>query len=119
MKVRAKYRFLRMSPQKVRQVVDLIRGRQVDNALAILKFTPRAAAREVSKVLKSAIANAENNAMLSREDLYVAAITADDGPRLKRWRARARGRADRILKRTCHVTVVLDEYEYEEADETV
>jgi large subunit ribosomal protein L22 len=101
MEVRATYRFLRMSPHKVRQVVDLIRGRQVDNALAILRFTPRA----------SAIANAENNVMLSREDLYVAAITADEGPRLKRWRPRARGRADRILKRTCHVTVVLDEYE--------
>jgi large subunit ribosomal protein L22 len=111
MEVRATYRFLRMSPHKVRQVVDLIRGRQVDNALAILRFTPRAAARAVSKVLASAIANAENNVMLSREDLYVAAITADEGPRLKRWRPRARGRADRILKRTCHVTVVLDEYE--------
>jgi large subunit ribosomal protein L22 len=111
MEVRATYRFLRMSPHKVRQVVDLIRGRQVDNALAILRFTPRAAARAVSKVLASAIANAENNLMLSREDLYVAAITADEGPRLKRWRPRARGRADRILKRTCHVTVVLDEYE--------
>jgi large subunit ribosomal protein L22 len=111
------HRFLRMSPHKVRQVVDLIRGRQVDNALAILKFTPRAAARAVHKVLASAIANAENNALLSREDLYVAAVTADEGPRLKRWQPRARGRADRILKPTCHVTVVLDEYE--EAAETV
>jgi large subunit ribosomal protein L22 len=100
-----------MSPHKVRQVVDLIRGRQVDNALAVLQFTPRAAAREVRKVLQSAVANAENNYMLSREDLFVAAVTADDGPRLKRWRPRARGRADRILKRTCHVTVLLDEYE--------
>lgn len=111
MQVRATYRFLRMSPHKVRQVVDLIRGRQVDNALAVLQFTPRAAAREVRKALQSAIANAENNYMLSREDLFVTAVTADDGPRLKRWRPRARGRADRILKRTCHVTVLLDEYE--------
>ncbi len=111
MQVRAYYRFLRISPQKVRQVVDLVRGQQVDKALAVLKYTPRAAAREVLKALESAIANAENNYMLSREDLYVAGIAADDGPRLKRFRPRARGRADRILKRTCHVTVVLDEYE--------
>lgn len=116
MEVRATYRFLRISPYKVRQVVDLIRGRQVDSALAILQFTPRGAARQVYKVLASAIANAENNAMLSREDLYVSAIMADEGPRLKRWRARARGRADRILKRTCHVTVVLDEYEEAKTD---
>jgi len=116
MRVQAIYRFMRMSPQKVRQVADLIRGRHVDDALAILQFTPRAAAREVSKVLQSAIANAENNYMLSREDLYVATILADAGPTLKRWRPRARGRADVIRKRTCHVTVVLDEYEevYEE-----
>ena len=111
MQVRAHYRFLRISPQKVRQVIELIRGQQVDRALAVLKYTPRAAAREVLKALESAIANAENNYMLSREDLYVAGIAADDGPRLKRFRPRARGRADRILKRTCHVTVVLDEYE--------
>jgi len=111
MEVRATYRFLRMSPQKVRQVVDLIRGRQVDQALAILRLTPRAAAREVFKVLKSAVANAENNYMLSREDLFVTRVSADEGPRLKRFRPRARGRADRILKRTSHVTVVLDEYE--------
>ncbi len=111
MQVRAQYRFLRISPQKVRQVIELIRGQQVDMAVAVLKYTPRAAAREVLKTLESAIANAENNFMLSREDLYVARVTADDGPRAKRFRPRARGRADRILKRSCHVTVVLDEYE--------
>jgi len=117
MRVRAKYSFMRMSPYKVRQVVDLVRGQPVDTALAILQFTPRAAARQVRQVILSAVANAENNYMLSREDLYVAAITADEGPRMKRWRPRARGRADRILKRTCHVTVELDAYEgaYEEA----
>ena len=117
MEVRATYRFLRMSPQKVRQVVDLIRGQQVDNALAILRFTPRAAARDVRRLLESAIANAENNYMLSREDLFVARVMTDDGPRLKRFRPRARGRADRILKRTCHVTLVLDEYEGAVAEE--
>ena len=111
MQVRAQYRFLRSSPQKVRQVVDLIRGQQVDKALAVLKYTPRAAAREILKTLESAIANAENNYMLSREDLYVESAAVDEGPRLKRFRPRARGRADRILKRTCHVTVVLNEYE--------
>ncbi len=116
MQVRAVQRFLRMSPYKVRQVIDSIRGRQVDEALAILRFTPRAAARAVTKVLESAIANAENNYMLSREDLYVATIMADGGPTLRRWRPRARGRADVIRKRSCHVVVVLDEYEevYEE-----
>lgn len=116
MQVRAVYRFVRMSPYKVRQVIDLVRGRQVDEALAILQFTPRAAADPVSKVIRSAIANAENNYMLSREDLYVAKITADTGPTLKRWRPRARGRADVIRKRSCHITVILDEYEeaYEE-----
>jgi large subunit ribosomal protein L22 len=116
MQVRATYRFMRLSPHKVRQVLDMIRGRHVDTALAILQFTPRAAARELSRLLKSAVANAENNYMLSREDLYVAAVTADGGPTLKRWQPRARGRADVIRKRTCHVTVVLDEYEeaYEE-----
>jgi large subunit ribosomal protein L22 len=111
MQVRAVHRYIRMSPQKVRQVVDLVRGRQVDEALAILRFTPRAGAREVLRALESAIANAENNHMLTREDLYVAAIAADGGPTLKRWRPRARGRADRIRKRTCHITVVLDERE--------
>lgn len=111
MQVRASYRFMRMSPHKVRQVIDMVRGQPVETALAVLQFTPRAAAREVSRVLASAVANAENNYMLSREDLYVDSITADDGPRLKRWRPRARGRADRILKRTCHVTVVLNTLE--------
>ncbi len=111
MEVRAVKRFVRMSPYKVRQVVDLVRGRQVDDALSVLRLTPREAARYVAQVLESAVANAENNYMLSREDLYVAAIYADTGPTLKRYRARARGRADRIRKRTCHITVVVDEYE--------
>mgnify|MGYP001104886098 CR=1 FL=1 len=114
MQVRAVQRFVRMSPHKVQQVVDLVRGHQVDEALAILQFHPREAARHVRKVLTSAIANAENNYMLSREDLYVASVRADTGMVLKRFRARARGRADRIYKRTCHITVVLDEYEASE-----
>jgi large subunit ribosomal protein L22 len=106
-----------MSPQKVRLVVDLVRGRQVDEALTILQFTQKAAARPVRKVIESAIANAENNFMLSREDLYVAEIMTDAGPILKRWRPRARGRADMIRKRTCHISVVLDEYEEEFEEE--
>jgi large subunit ribosomal protein L22 len=100
-----------MSPQKVREVLDMVRGQQVDEALAILQFCTRAAAREVRRLIQSAVANAENTFMLSREDLYVESITADGGPVLKRWRPRARGRADMIRKRTCHITVVLDEYE--------
>jgi large subunit ribosomal protein L22 len=89
----------------------MVRGQQVDEALAILQFCTRAAAREVRRLIQSAVANAENTFMLSREDLYVESITADGGPVLKRWRPRARGRADMIRKRTCHITVVLDEYE--------
>lgn len=88
---------------------DLVRGRDVNQALAILRFTNKRVAQDVAKTVKSAAANAENNFEMDREDLYVAAIYADDGPTLKRLRARSRGRADRILKRTSHITVVVDE----------
>lgn len=111
MQVRAVNRFVRMSAQKVREILDMVRGQQVDEALAVLQFCPRAGAREVRSLIQSAVANAENTYMLSREDLYVATIAADNGPTLKRWRPRARGRADMIRKRTCHISVVLDEYE--------
>lgn len=111
MEVWATAKYIRMSPQKVRLVVDAIRGRPLGEALAILRFTPNAAAKAVAKVVKSAAANAENNFDLSRADLYIAKISADQGPTLKRWRPRSRGRPDPILKRSSHITVVLDEKE--------
>jgi len=107
--VRAVAKYIRMSPQKVRLVVDLVRGHDVSQALNILRFTPKAAAREVSKVIRSAAANAEENHGLSVEELYVAQIKADEARTLKRGRAGARGRYKPLLKRGSHVTVVLSE----------
>ncbi len=101
-------RYIRMSPYKVREVIDLVRGKSYPEAVAILKNTPRFAAPVVLKLINSAAANAEHNLSLSKEDLYVAEIFADQGPTLKRVRPRAQGRAFRILKRTCHITAVLD-----------
>jgi large subunit ribosomal protein L22 len=105
-------KFVRVSPRKARLVADHIRGRSVPEARSILAFTPRAAAREVDKVLRSAIANAESNPNRhwNGDELYVKAVYVDEGPTLKRWRPRARGRVSRILKRTCHITVKLDQY---------
>src|SRR5438128_6538703 len=105
--VRAAARWVRMSPRKARLVAEHIRGRSVPEARTVLAFTPRAAAREVEKVLRSAVANAEANHGLLGDDLYVSAAYVDEGPTLKRWRARARGRVARIRKRTCHITVRL------------
>jgi large subunit ribosomal protein L22 len=104
---------VRVSPRKARLVADHIRGRTVPEARTILAFTPRAAAREIEKVLKSAVANAESNPNLNwnGDELYVAAVYVDEGPTIKRWRARARGRVNRILKRTCHITVKVDQLE--------
>jgi large subunit ribosomal protein L22 len=104
---RAQHRYARMSAWKARQVLDLIRGLPVDRADEVLQFTERAAAATIRKVLASAIANAEHNDQLDGETLYVAACYADEGPTLKRWRPRARGRATRIRKRTCHITIVV------------
>ena len=104
---RAVARYVRTSPYKVREVLDLIRGHQVDRALEILRFCERDAATMVSKVLSSAVANAEHTDQVVSDDLYVSACFADEGPTLKRWRPRARGRATRIRKRTCHVTVIV------------
>ncbi len=106
---RAVAKYIRMSSRKVGAVIDLIRGKKVDAALAILSGAVRSAVLPVEKVLKSAIANAENNLNLDREDLYIAEIYASQGPTLKRFSARARGSASRILKRTSHITVILDE----------
>jgi large subunit ribosomal protein L22 len=105
--VRAQAKYVRSSPRKARLVCDHIRGKSVDEARAILAHTPRAVARDWSKLLESAIANAENNHELVGEDLYVKAVHADDGPTIKRFRPRALGRATKIRKRTSHLTILL------------
>jgi large subunit ribosomal protein L22 len=105
--VRAQAKWVRMSARKGRVVAEHIRGRSVPEARAVLAFTQRAAAREIEKVLASAVANAEANHGLNGDELVVHAALVDDGPTLKRWRARARGRVARIKKRTCHITVLL------------
>jgi len=104
---RAILRFTRMAPRKARLVVDLIRGRQVAEAFNILKFTPRSASRVVEKVLKSAVANAENLEIGDPDDLWVTRVYVDGGPILKRFTARSMGRANPIKKRTSHITVVV------------
>lgn len=109
MEVRAVSKYLRISPSKARLVADLVRSKPVDEALTILKFTPKKGARFVSKTLRSAVANAQQSEMMDMEGLYIRAIFVDEGPRLKRWRPRAMGRATRIIKRTSHITVVLAE----------
>ena len=105
--VRAVAKWVRMSPRKARLVAEHIRGRSVPEARTVLAFTPRAAARELEKVLRSAVANAEANHNLVGDELVVSSAFVDEGPVLKRWRARARGRAARIRKPMCHITVVL------------
>jgi len=105
--VRAQAKWVRMSARKGRIVAEHIRGRSVPEARAVLAFTPRAAAREIEKVLASAVANAEANHGLVGDELIVHAAVVDEGPTLKRWRARARGRVARIKKHTCHITVLL------------
>jgi large subunit ribosomal protein L22 len=105
--VRAQAKWLRIAPRKARLVVEHIRGRTVPEARTVLAFTPRAAAREIEKVLASAVANAEANHGLIGDELVVGAAYVDEGPTIKRWRARARGRASRIKKHTCHVTIRL------------
>ncbi len=105
---RAQARYVRMTPMKVRRVVDLIRGMQADEALAVLKFAPQAASEPVYKVLASAVANAaHNDGVTDRGSLFVSEAYVDEGPTLKRFRPRAQGRAYRIRKRTSHITVVV------------
>jgi ribosomal protein L22 len=115
--VRAQAKWVRTSARKARVVAEHVRGRSVPEARAVLAFTPRAAARDIERVLASAIANAESRDDLRwrGEELYVASISVDEGPTLKRWRARARGRVARIKKRTCHITVTLAQAEIVEA----
>ena len=108
---RATLKFARISSRKVKIVADLIRGKDVDEALAIMKFTPKATSEVLEKLLKSAIANAENNHDMKHENLYVAEIFANQGPTLKRIRPAAKGSAVRIRKRTSHITIVLKEKE--------
>jgi large subunit ribosomal protein L22 len=104
---RAQVRYVRVSAYKAREVLDLIRGLHVDDADGVLEFTDRAVATDIRKLLASAVANAEHNDSIDPNDLYVSACYADEGPTLKRWRPRARGRATRIRKRTCHITLIV------------
>lgn len=109
MEIKAKARYIRMSSRKVKLVIDLIRGKSVKEAEAILAFVNKAAARPVGKLLQSAVANAVNNSKLEKEKLFIKKITADQGPSLKRWRPRAFGRAAPIKKHTCHISIVLED----------
>ena len=109
METRAVAKYIRITPRKVRIVLDLIRGKNVAEAFAILKFTPKAGADVVEKVLRSAVANAENNFDMDADKLFVKTAYADQGPMLKRIHPRSRGQAFKILKRTSHVTIVVDE----------
>ena len=110
---RARASYVRSSAFKAREVLDLIRGKGCAEAQDILAFSERDIARPIGKVLDSAMANAEHNDGLDADELYVSACYADEGPTLKRWRPRARGRATRIFKRTCHITVIVSRYEAE------
>jgi len=107
MEAKAQARHVRVTPMKARRVVDLIRGKQATEAIAVLQFAPQAAAETVYKVLESAVANAETTEDLDRADLVVSNCQVDEGPTMKRWRPRAQGRATRILKRTSHITLVV------------
>lgn len=118
MRVQARAKYIRQSPFKVRRVLDLVRGLHVEDARDVLDFTNRRAAATIRKVLDSAVANAEHNHALDADELYVAEAFADEGPTLKRYRPRARGRATRIDKRTSHITVVVaDDGEFDDHEE--
>lgn len=109
MEVKAVTRYVRISPRKVRAIVGAIKGRPVETALDILQFMPQKSAGIVAKVIRSAAANADQNTNIDVDSLIVQTVQADQGPTLKRFRARARGRGTRILKRTSHITVILSE----------
>ena len=109
LEAKATLRYARISSRKVKIVADLIRGKKVDEALAIVKFTPKASSEIIEKLLKSAIANAENNHGMNRGNLIVSEIYANQGPTLKSIRPAAKGSAVRIRKRTCHITIVVKE----------
>lgn len=109
MEARAVGRYIRISPRKVRRVADLVRGLPADEALSVLRFTPSRSARAVEKVVKSAVANAQNNYEMNRDGLVVSTIMVDQGPSTKRAQPRARGRRDIVRKRSAHITVVVAE----------
>lgn len=109
MEAKAYLKYLRMSPRKVKLQCDMIRGKDVKSAIAYIMYTPKAASEPVLKLLRSAIANAENNHGMDVEKLYISTATADPGPTLKRGRPRAQGRYNRILKRTTHITIGVSE----------
>jgi large subunit ribosomal protein L22 len=111
MEVRAVSKYVRISPRKVHKVIGAVKGKSVESGIQILKFMPQKAASILEKIVRSAVANADHNADVDIDLLIIRNITADQGPTLKRWKARARGRGTRILKRTSHITVTL-------ADET-
>ena len=111
MEVKAVAKDTGISPRKVRPVIDLVRGKKVDEALALLKFAPTPTARVVAKVVKSAAANAENNFQMSPSELKIVGIFADEARTMKRFRPRARGRVSPILKRSSHITVIVAEQE--------
>ena len=114
MEAKAIAKYVRMSPSKLKPIADLVRGKSLDEALTILKFTPGKGSEIFEKVVLSAAANAENNHDMNRDELYVAEIYANQGPTMKRWRAGARGSASKILKRSSHVGVTLKERNAEE-----
>ena len=109
MEVRAIHRYARISPQKVRKLIGAVKGQKVEMGLRKIKFMPQKSARMVEKIIESAVANADQHPDIDVDSLVIRNITADQGPTLKRFRARARGRGSRILKRTAHITVVLAE----------
>ncbi len=111
MEVKVKLRHLRIAPRKVRLIADLIRGKGAIEAQALLNFCKKRAALPVSKLLKSALANAKNNLNIEESNLFISKITVDEGPKLKRWRPRSRGQAFEIQKKTSHITLVLKEKE--------
>lgn len=111
MEARATTKYIRLSPYKVRRVIDLVRGEPVEKALAMLSYMPHKAAREVARTIKSAAANAENNFDMIPADLVIKTIYANEGPRLKRYMPRARGRIDMIRKPMTHITVIVDDGE--------
>ncbi len=109
MEVTAKLRYLRIAPRKVREVIDLIRGKKVDEAQNLLEFLVRKSAKPVLKLLKGVIASARHDFQLDQSNLYISKILVDEGPKLKRWRPASRGRTAPIMKRTSHITIILDE----------
>ena len=109
MEARANVRFLQISPRRMRLVADLVRGKMVNSAIEILRFTNKKGAKLISKGIKSAVANAEQTKQIDIDTLYIKRIMVDGGPMIKRWLPRAMGRANRVLKHTSHLTVILEE----------